>query len=373
MKVLLYSHCFYPSVGGLETVSMTLADGFIRNGVDCKVVTTTPGEGDRKFSFDIIRNPGRKQQVSLIKWADVVLFNGASLALLPWLILLRKPFVWVHVGYQVSCIDGLGWVNGQAAPLRPFSSFLYHKKLKGLKHGIKDGLTLFIRRLVARHLVSRNIAITEWMNKMQPLPRQVHIYNPFPLDQFAVSGPARPEYDFLYLGRIVSEKGILTLLKAFAQVQLQTGGTHRLLLIGDGEWRAKMEQAAQQLRISDSVTFAGKQTGAELVEWVGKGKIAIVPSEWYEPMGGAALELMASGKNLIVSEKGGLKECVGKAGLTFPNGDHEALASCMVRLLQDVPLQQGQLQEAKERVKLFSPDRLIAQYIMMLKEVARLN
>ena len=113
MKVLLYSHAFHPSLGGVETVSLALAQGFVANGVECKVVTQTPASptDSASFSFDVIRQPGRQRARELVRWADVVLFNGASLALQPWVLLERKPFVWVHVGYQAACIDGLGWVD----------------------------------------------------------------------------------------------------------------------------------------------------------------------------------------------------------------------------------------------------------------------
>ena len=58
MKVLLYSHFFYPDLGGLETVSLTLAEGFILNNVECKVITTSTVRDDRSFPFDVIDKMG---------------------------------------------------------------------------------------------------------------------------------------------------------------------------------------------------------------------------------------------------------------------------------------------------------------------------
>lgn len=371
LKVLLYSHYFYPALGGLETVSLTLAEGFTDRGIECKVVTTTVSDDERQFPFDVIRNPTRGQQIDLVKWSDVVLFNGASLALQPWIILYQKPFVWVHVGYQVSCIDGLGWVDGNQAPISPYASFVYHRRLKGWKWALKEGLKLAIRRLVAKHIVTQNIAITDWMYNKQPLPRQIRIYNPFPINQFMDVGENNKfEYDFLYLGRIVSEKGVPTLLNAFAKVIKHGYSSSRLLMIGDGKWMEKMKALASELNITANINFVGKRSGKGLVEFVSKGKIAVIPSEWYEPMGGVALELMAAGKNLIVSEFGGLKECVGDVGLTFPNGDADALADCMIRLLKDPSLQYEQIQRGKQRVKLFAPELFIDQYIDLLKKIS---
>jgi glycosyltransferase involved in cell wall biosynthesis len=372
MKILLYSHYFYPSIGGLESVSLTLAKAFVQNGIECKVITTTDMDAPDNLPFAVVRNPKWRQQIELIFWADAVLYNGASLAMQPWVLLFRKPFIWIHTGYQVSCIDGCGWVEGEKAPLTPVSSFFYHIKRNGIKEALLGGFKLFIKRIFAKHLVSRNVAITQWMLNVQPLPRQVHIYNPFPIDEFLKQKDTPPEYDFLYLGRLVSEKGVETLLRAFSEALPRLEHSSQLLIIGDGNWKAKMEDLAKELQISTYVTFAGRKSGDELVEYVSKGKIAIIPSEWYEPMGGVALELMAAGKGLIVSELGGLKECVGNAGLTFPNSDYKALANRMVDLLQDVSLRETQINSGKEMIKNFLPSIFISQYIDLLhKEIEK--
>jgi glycosyltransferase involved in cell wall biosynthesis len=371
LKVLLYSHFFYPALGGLENVSLTLAEGFVERGIECKVVTITADDDTKKFPFEVIRNPDRKLKINLVKWADVLLFNGASMALQPWVLLYKKPFIWVHQGYQVSCIDGLGWVDGNAAPIGVYQSIIYHVKLNGFKKGITGGFKLILRRFIAKNLASKNIAITTWVQNLQPLPRQVQIYNPFPLDQFLSKSEINAEYDFLYLGRIVSEKGVSTLLKAFAILIHERGIKTNLCLIGDGKWRLKMEDLAQDLNIQSSVTFVGKKFGPQLVDAVAKGKIAVIPSEWYEPMGGVALEMMAAGKNIVVAEFGGLKECVGDAGLTFKNGNEQGLADCMNTLLMDKHLQELQKAIGKERVKLFHPSVFVEQYIDVLKSVTK--
>ncbi len=370
LKVLLFSHYFYPSLGGIETVSLTLAQGFLKNNIACKVITTTP-DNVAQFDFDVIRNPSLKQKIELVKWADLVLFNGVSLALQPWIILFGKPFVWIHAGYQVSCVDGLGWVDGIKAPLTPFKSIMFHIRLKGLIAGTKQGFKLLLKRFTAKYIVTRNVAITNWIQNIQPLPRQVRIYNPFPLGDFFEQKSTKPEYDFLYLGRIVSEKGVATLLKAFAKVTVRQGQHLTLLIVGSGNWEVKMKDLAAELNIANNVFFAGKKSGRDLADWVAKGGIAIVPSEWYEPMGGVCLELMAAGKNLIVSDKGGLKECVGNAGITFPNGDDEALADCMLLLLNDPVLRQEQVLLGQQQVKLFNPDIFVLEYIDLLKGILK--
>jgi len=373
MKALLYSHVFHPSTGGVETVSRTLAEGLAARGIDFKLLTSTPAGDDRTpFPYEVIRTPDAARVKELLDWADVVLFNGASLALQPALILGRKPFIWVHVGYQVSCIDGLGWVDGEAAPMTPWASLRFHMRRSGTLRGAIGGLKLALRRIVAKRFVSQHVAITQWMDKAQPLPRQVQIYNPFPIDRFRGAAPvAEAPYDFVYLGRMVSEKGVDTLLHAFAQVVREAPVAPRLLLIGDGDRMPQMQALARSLGVEDQVHFAGRQSGQALVDWVGRGAVGIVPSAWQEPMGGVAIELMAAGRGLIVSQDGGLAECAGDAGLLFPNGDVPALAERMRRVLADPQLRHTLGQRALQRAELFTPGRFVDQYIDLLRETAR--
>ena len=300
-----------------------------------------------------------------------MLFNGASLALQPWVLCSRKPFVWVHVGYQAASIDGAGWVDGARSPLTPWASFVFHARRGGVGGGLKDGLKLLIRRAVAKHLVTRNVAITRWMALAMPLPRQEQIYNPFPIDQFRAARGRSADHDFFYVGRIVQEKGIDTLIRAFALVceRSSAPATPSLLLIGDGAARDSIERLVDELGLRSRVTFAGKQSGAALVDWISRGRIGVLPSVWYEPMGGVAVELLAAGKSLIVSEKGGLAECIGEAGLVFPNGDHVALAERMSQLLADPDLQRTLAARAEERAKVFAPDPLVDRYVALLGEL----
>ncbi|SFM07725.1 glycosyltransferase family 4 protein [Variovorax sp. OV329] len=373
MKVLLYSHVFHPSTGGVETVSRTLAEGFAQRGIDFKLLTSTPADKDRSaFPFEVIRTPDAARVRELLGWADVVLFNGASLALQPALIFSRKPFIWVHVGYQVSCIDGLGWVDGVAAPMTPWASLGFHLKRSGPAKAMAGGLKLLLRRIVAKRFVARHVAITRWMDEAQPLPRQVQIYNPFPIDRFRGAAPvSEAPYDFVYLGRMVSEKGVDTLVEAFARVVGQAHVKPRLLLIGDGDRLAAMQQLARTLGVEEQVHFAGRQSGQALVDWVGQGALGIVPSAWQEPMGGVAIELMAAGRGLIVSEHGGLAECAGDAGLRFPNGNAQALAERMLQVLAEPHLRHTLGQRALQRSALFTPDRFVDQYIELLREASR--
>src|SRR5689334_1851721 len=215
MRILLYSKAFYPMIGGIETVTGMMAELFNKLGHHCEVLTPVVNPEPDNFGYTVHRHSRFRETIKLIREADIVISKGASLALVPYCALLRKPFVWVHSGYQASCVDGLGWVDGEPAPLTPAASIAFHYRRKGLLFAIKSAFKLYVRRFASQHLVAMNVAVSDWVAMRQPFKRQVRIHNPFPIFRFSGDPPqGTPLFEFLYLGRLVSEKGIGTLIRA---------------------------------------------------------------------------------------------------------------------------------------------------------------
>ncbi|HET6283896.1 MAG TPA: glycosyltransferase family 4 protein [Polyangia bacterium] len=372
MHILLYSKPFFPSVGGIESVSLTLAEQIVAAGHVCTVITETPAAGSsRRFPFSIERTPNKRRRLALARAADVVHSNGASLALFPYAKLARRPFLWTHTAYQMVSVEGAGWLDGQPAPLTPLASLWLHARKRGLKTAAVAAVKLGLRRAVGR-LVDKNVAITNWVATRQPLPNQVVIYNPFPLGRFKRDDapPPATRYDFLFLGRLVAEKGVTTLLSALALLNGQPRQRPAtVLIVGDGEQRPELEQMSANLGLTAHVHFAGQKSDQDLLDAIAQGAVAVVPSLLEEPMGGVGLELLAAGRPLIVSERGGLAECVRGAAWTFPNGDHKALADLMAALIDDEALRNSRQAAAREIVACFDERNLARAYLDLYAEL----
>ena len=338
MKILLYSYVFWPSVGGIETVTDVLAEQLIQLGHECVVVTESPLNGKPELSrpYTIVRQPSRRQRWALVRAASIVHANGATMALYPYARVAGVPFVWTHNGYQVSCVDGLGWAYGQAAPMTPWASLRFHGHRRGLGFALREALKLGVRRWVAQR-VDRNLAGSEWVSRRQPLPRQGVTYNPYPLQRFrAARASAHEPYDFAYVGRLVGEKGLPTLIYAFQRLVSEPAFSHcKLAVVGGGDMQAELLELAQRLELMQNIDFLGPRYGTELVAAMALARIGVVPSDWEEPYGGVTLEWLSAGKGVIVSELGGHAECAGDAGLRFENGNIQALHRCMATLMTD--------------------------------------
>src|SRR5260370_1282290 len=116
MKLLIYSHFFAPSVGGVETIVLSLARGLAAlrdsNGApqfEITLVTQTPAGNyaDSAHPFRVIRKANSMQLWQLIRKSDVVHVAGPALAPLYLAWLSRKSFVIEHHGYQATCPNAL--------------------------------------------------------------------------------------------------------------------------------------------------------------------------------------------------------------------------------------------------------------------------
>jgi glycogen(starch) synthase len=147
---------------------------------------------------------------------------------------------------------------------------------------------------------------------------------------------AAPGEDIVcYVGRLVREKGVDTFLEAVPAILDRRPAT-RFVICGAGPYGDSLREHAGQMGLGDLVRFTGYLDDHDrnrLYRWA---SVAVVPS-YYEPFGLTALEAMAAGAPVVVSDTGGLGETVvhGETGLKVPPADPGALAAGILRLLGD--------------------------------------
>jgi len=136
---------------------------------------------------------------------------------------------------------------------------------------------------------------------------------------------------FLYLGRLVEEKGLKTLLSAMKSLR-----SKELWVLGDGPQRAELEDFASKYQL-DNVRFRGFLTGTELANAIKNASFIVLPSEWYENNPLSILEALAMGKPVVASRIGGISELIndGEDGFLFTAGDSEDLAEKINSMLAD--------------------------------------
>jgi len=139
----------------------------------------------------------------------------------------------------------------------------------------------------------------------------------------------------VYFGRLSTEKGLWTLLKAVKKIQREV----KLKVIGEGSLRKELVEWVNRESIVN-VNFLGYMKGEQLYKEIIKSKAVVMPSEWYENNPMSVLEAFALGKLVIGARIGGIPELVkdGETGVTFKPGDAEDLNEKIGIILADSSL-----------------------------------
>ncbi len=109
---------------------------------------------------------------------------------------------------------------------------------------------------------------------------------------------------FLYLGRLVPQKGLDWLLRATAAASVPV----HIDVGGEGPQRQELEALARELGIEAQVTFHGWVKSARVTELMRQARAVVFPSVWHEPAGLVSLEAAAYGRAVIASATGGIPE-----------------------------------------------------------------
>jgi glycogen(starch) synthase len=301
MKILLSSHAFSPSVGGIEKVSSLVARAWTNLGHRVEILTQTSGpalwEGlcvHRCPSFSMVRR--------LSKEADFYFQSNLSLrTLLPAADQAAKTVI-LHQTY-----------------FQPWG-----KPPQAVGH-LKWILSSAFRNLAISHAIARR------------LPRCWAVVGNLYDDVVFRPIPGIPrDRELVFVGRLVSDKGVDVLLQALNI--LGTEGNLRrpkLTVVGEGPEREPLRGLARNLGLDSQVEFVGQICGMELAGLLHRHRILVVPSVWPEPFGLVALEGAACGCFVVGSDGGGLPDAIGPCGLTFRSGCAESLALAIAQALDE--------------------------------------
>ena len=158
------------------------------------------------------------------------------------------------------------------------------------------------------------------------------------------------------------EKDHETLLKALQQLPLN----FKLILVGDGERREEIIKIIEDLKISDRVNLLGIRM--DVYSLLKMADLAVLSSHW-EGFGLAAVEAMAAGTPVLVSNVDGLAQVVAEGGKTFPKGNVEELVREIVAISEDESLYSKMINLWKIRAKQFdimhSIEKTIKTYLCL--------
>lgn len=242
---------------------------------------------------------------------------------------------WLHNYRPISLSGSLRLKNEQ---LETTSSYIHFKEvIDGAWRGRASSLILALTYARAKYggwfgHVSSWVAVSEtMMNSFKSanfFPEKLD----FLRHSWEIELPLNEEAEdatFLFLGRLLPEKGLLFLIDIFKDPRM----SHlKLVIAGDGPLRAEVEMTN-----NPNIEYVGWVSGLEKKQLINRAKAILFPSLWEEPLSTIAYEAYEQARALVTSDRGGMVEIVedGETGFILPADDAERWIQCLNYLLEE--------------------------------------
>jgi len=203
-----------------------------------------------------------------------------------------------------------------------------------------------------------------------PEEKVVVIYNPIDVNTIKSRSTEKIQHPWLddesiktiiSVGRLEKQKNHALLIKAFRKVATRFPET-RLLIIGEGGEREKLDQLITELMLEKYVELAGVHDNP--FAYLSKADLFVLSSD-FEGFGNVILEAMACHCPVISTDcRSGPNEIItnGKSGILVPVGDSDAMSDAIVSLLQNKPHSDSLAFNAQKRVLDFNVDIILKQF-----------
>jgi len=230
------------------------------------------------------------------------------------------------------------------------------------------------------YLFPSNAARSLWCSNHPRIPevRTRVIANGVDLDLFRPARRIGNRYRIGFAGQWIADKGLHILVNAWQEVRKQIPQAELWVAGGPDLWKGTHPVPEAKMRVVsnlkatkiDGLKLVGVLPREQMPAFWSEVDLACFPSVWEEPFGLSALEAMACGVPVVVSDSGALPEVVGDAGVVVEKSDEGALA----RVLMDLLLSSERLErlgvQARLRACTFDLKRRGPELLGLIEQVA---
>jgi len=358
--------------GGIERVIIALLQGFIVKGFSVDLLLINEGMGISKKEI-----PSECRIINLRA-------RRALTALLPLQKYLKqeKPDILITAATQVNAMALLTKVIFRLSiPIIVTEHSTFFAALPHSKRLITSRfLPFFMRWLYPRSsfVVGVSKGVIEDLKKIlgDAFPRLRVIYNPI-LDQELPAKAEEPlDHPWFFpsalpvilgVGRLTKQKDFPTLIRAFSLVREKHPS--RLVILGEGEDRPKLEALAEELGLKEDVWMPGFV--ANPYKYMKRASVFVLSSLW-EGLPTVLVEAIACGCPVVSTDcPSGPREILedGQWGKLVPIGDIEALADAIFEVLAGRDFAQILSQKEQERAREFTKEKAIDEYTKLVEEI----
>jgi glycosyltransferase involved in cell wall biosynthesis len=332
----------FDPIGGMQEHTGSLTRTLDRRGVTQVVLTTRPP------TAPWLERPSPRTTIVRVALPVRRPRQGYALpaAALAPLLGRRADIVHVHLGEDLAI---LGLAALAARPRRlpvvmtVHCSLAYTLKVFDIKTALLRTLGGAMERHAVRHVAATLVYTERLADRMagqlgagsvQVMRRGV--------DRALFAAPGEPPFartadpTVLFVGRVAHQKGVETLVDAAARLRTPRA---RVVLVGDGPDRAKVERLVRRLGVEDRVHVTGFVPHDRIPAALAAADVVVLPSV-YEELGTVLIEALHAGVPVVASRVGGIPDVVehGVTGLLVAPGDAARLAAALDVVLGDPAL-----------------------------------
>ena len=341
-RIMAWADMFWPAIGGVEVVTQQMLLDLQRMGHEIEIMTgwVAPLAKEELFAAMPVH---RLLTIQAAEGRDLSVLAGERVRVRklvedfqPELMILMQP-VYLMLYYQAArqSIDppSLYWMQG-------------HYDEMWAAH-LMTGQAL--RK--ATYVIACSEELLQTGRALAPeiTGKSGVVWNTLPMPDLAPSPLPWNPPTLMYVGRLSPEKGVDTLIHAFAQVADRLPQV-QLALTGDGTQRDELEDLARSLGMEARIEFRGWAKPDDVPRIINSVTAIALPS-LTEGLPLVAVQAAQMGRPLLGTTAGGIPEiCVdGETGLLCPPRDVDALAANLLRLFGDPPLARSMGAAARRR------------------------
>jgi glycosyltransferase involved in cell wall biosynthesis len=319
MKIIQISPYFPPHVGGVEYHVKELAEGLARRGHQVSVASSCGrwnGEMVNIPSIDLFYSP---IPIKLPKFQADVFHSHIPSPLFAFMMRGETPQV-VTYHNDVVIPEKL---NGYTMP-HPFAASLEKINEKMVRPVLDEARVVIA---TTKSYASTSPILKDYLHKLKIVPNAINV---------SLYPPVQKKGNYvLYAGRMISYKGVETLIVAMSEVQKRTD--LELLLVGDGYDRSRLEDLSRRLHVR--ARFTGRLERSMFIDTISRAEVLVLPTQnRLEAFGIVLLEAMACETPVLAFDTPGVNEVALHGGMVYSSA--QELSDLILELHENEPLRE---------------------------------
>lgn len=379
MRVLLLNYEFPPVGGGAATASAQIAKHMAARGVEV-VVLTSHLKGlprlEEKDGYTIHRVPVMRRRLDQCSMPEMAAFIvGAAVPALRLASKFKPDLLHVFFGMPTGPVGLLvSWLKGipYLLSLRGGDVPGFMGKELALAHKLTRPLTKRVWSAASTIIVNSE-GLHELAQRTLPNRRFEIVPNGIDLEHFHPVEKADEsdlKVEFLFVGRLVGQKGLSYLLRSLANVEPHFLQRIEVELVGSGPEDEHLRLLCSHLGLQNVVRFPGWVPRTDIVQHYQEADVFVLPS-LDEGMPNVVLEAMACGNAIVATDIRGNRELVqdGVNGLLAPPADTAALTQALQTLTCDAAMRKRMGMKSRELISRYSWARTADHYLALSQRI----